>query len=844
MATVYLAEDVKHHRKIALKVLRPELSAALGPERFLREIKITAKLTHPHILPVHDSGQADGFLYYVMPYVEGESLRERLNSEKQLPLDDSLRIAREVADALSYAHSHDVVHRDIKPENILLESGHAVVADFGIARAITVAGGEKLTETGIAVGTPSYMSPEQASGEHQLGGRSDIYSLGCVLYEMLAGEPPYTGATPQAILARKSVEAVPSLRTVRETVPDVIEEAVLKALAKVPADRFSSAAQFVEALQVPSGEFTPAKTRPGVLRLAGKPRGRLVLLAATVAVVVGGALLIRTPATHTLDADLPRLVVLPARNLGGPEAAYFADGLSEELSARLTALSQLEVIGRMSAERYRDTDLTPEQIGAELNADYILGLRVHGGALASSGEVRVSAELVRSSTAAQLWAGSYTAAQMDGLLDLMSDVATNVAGELGLSLGDQEQQLLSARPTDNQEAYDYYLRGSAVLRRSFDPADLREAADLFSRAVALDGSFTLAWVGLGRAHTEIYRFRGDRRAERLEMAREALDSAMALDADLAELRLALGIYHYHGFLDYDRALEELAVAQRSAPNNHQVHGWAGAVYRRQGEFELAISSFERALELDPGSHIVAAELGVTLTGTGRFSEARSSSQLAISLYPQFTEAYRDLAVGHMLEGNLAEAAAILRRAVDRNTILEVVRYWYLVLLLDGDLQDAVAALQLTEQVADTGSYYLTRAFARRARGDAEGARVLFESAAASLIQRARVTQDDYFTYSNLGIAYAGAGHRELALQAGRRAVEILPLERDRWAGPDMLVALGNIYLLLGDVEGAAEQYQRVVTLPSLGAFYRAWLRHHPFYEPFRADPRFQRLLEE
>ena len=199
MATVYLAEDVKHHRRVAVKVLRAELAAALGPERFLREIEIGAQLHHPHILPLYDSGGAAGFLYYVMPYVEGESLRDRLAREKQLPLDDALQIAREVADALSYAHSHDVVHRDIKPENILLESGHAVVADFGIARAITAAGGEKLTETGLALGTPAYMSPEQAAGSKELDGRSDLYSLGCVLYEMLAGQPPFTGPTVQSL---------------------------------------------------------------------------------------------------------------------------------------------------------------------------------------------------------------------------------------------------------------------------------------------------------------------------------------------------------------------------------------------------------------------------------------------------------------------------------------------------------------------------------------------------------------------------------------------------------------------------------------------------------------------
>src|SRR5205809_203083 len=248
MATVYLARDLRHGRPVAIKVLRPEIAAALGPERFLREIEMAARLTHPHILPLHDSGQAGGALYYVMPYIEGESLRDRLEREGPLPLEDALRITREVASALSYAHSHDVVHRDIKPENILLSGGEAVVADFGIARAITAAAAGTLTESGIAIGTPGYMSPEQATESERLDGRSDIYSLGCMLYEMLAGEPPYTGPSAQVVIAKRFTDPVPSVWRLREGVPAAIDAAVSRALAKAAADRFATAALFAEAL--------------------------------------------------------------------------------------------------------------------------------------------------------------------------------------------------------------------------------------------------------------------------------------------------------------------------------------------------------------------------------------------------------------------------------------------------------------------------------------------------------------------------------------------------------------------------------------------------------------------
>ncbi len=284
MATVYLAEDLKHERLVALKVLRPELAAAIGNQRFLREIKITAKLHHPHILELYDSGDADGFLYYVMPYVEGESLRDRLDREKQLPLDDAMSIAREVADALSYAHSHGVIHRDIKPENILLQSGHAVVADFGIARAVSAAGGEHLTETGMSIGTPVYMSPEQAAGETDLDGRSDLYSLGCVLYEMLAGQPPFTGATVESVIHQHVSAEPPNITSIRPAVPAGIAGILQRALAKTPADRFSPAAQFAEALQAQSGTSGFVTAPP-----PGRMRRWNVAIAGAAIIVLGAA---------------------------------------------------------------------------------------------------------------------------------------------------------------------------------------------------------------------------------------------------------------------------------------------------------------------------------------------------------------------------------------------------------------------------------------------------------------------------------------------------------------------------------------------------------------------------
>src|SRR5437867_10464320 len=345
MATVYLAEDLRHHRKVAVKVLRPELAATLGPQRFLQEIETAAQFQHPHILPVHDSGDAQGFLYYVMPYVEGESLRDRLIREKQLPLDNAVQIAAEVADALSYAHRHDVVHRDIKPENILLEAGHAVVSDFGIARAITAAAGGNLTETGIALGTPGYMSPEQGAASARVDERGDIYGVGCVLDERLAGEPPFTGPSAESIVRQHLAAAPPRVSAMRAAVPPAIEEAIVRALAKTPADRFATAADFVEALAAPAQR----------VRDTGRRTSRLAAgagLAATLLAAAAGLFVLSRP--HGTPALAGRtgqsIAVLPFVNgSGAPQGGYLSDGISEELINALSKLPQLQVVARPSS---------------------------------------------------------------------------------------------------------------------------------------------------------------------------------------------------------------------------------------------------------------------------------------------------------------------------------------------------------------------------------------------------------------------------------------------------------------------------------------------------------------
>jgi serine/threonine-protein kinase len=443
MATVFLAEDLKHHRAVAIKVLHQELSAALGSDRFLREIEIAARLQHPHILPLYDSGSAEGLLYYVMPYVEGESLRDRLNREKQLPLDDAVRIATEVAGALAYAHSRGIVHRDVKPENIMLSAGTAVVADFGIARAVTAAGaGRQLTQTGTIIGTPAYMSPEQATGGGAgVDGRSDQYSLACVVYEMLVGEPPFTGPTAQAVIARHSLDMVSPPSIVRATIPDAVEAAVLRALAKVPADRYATTTLFAEGLNVPSAA-TGAVRRATLGRGMARPRpwlGRLLLPLGAVVVIAAGYLIVRARrpggegAAQAGGLDPRHVAVLYfADESKQHDLGYLADGLTESLIDGLSAVPTLDLVTRNGVAAYRNTTLARDSIARALS----VGSLVEGSVEPLGTRLRVTVRLVDGASGADLQRATFEQPTAS-LLTVRDSLAEVVARFLRRRLGEE-----------------------------------------------------------------------------------------------------------------------------------------------------------------------------------------------------------------------------------------------------------------------------------------------------------------------------------------------------------------------------------------------------------------------
>jgi serine/threonine-protein kinase len=492
MAFVFLAQDLKHRRPVAIKVLRPDLAAALGAERFLREIEIAARLTHPHILPLHDSGAAGGFLYYVMPYLEGESLRDRLNRETPLPLDDALRITREIADALSYAHRHGVVHRDIKPENILFEAGHAVVSDFGIARAVSAAGGDKLTETGIAVGTPAYMSPEQAAGTAPLDGRSDLYSLACVAYEMLAGQPPFTGPSARVILARHVLDPVPPLRTARSTVSGAIEQAITRALGKLPQDRFVTAAQFAEALAGAAG----AAPRPRVERAVWPPRAR------TAARIVVGVVLVLgltwAIATRFSGPAVPvsstRVAVLPFSVLGSPSVGYLAEGLVDLLSRNLDGAENLRTIDAatvVTAARDGDPGAPDAERARAIARRVGAGLYVLGSVNAVGGRLRIYAQLYDQPGGTEAAVQAAVEGDTAQLFELVDRLSADLL--VGRQRGPAFRLTQTAAATTSSLAA---LKAYLGAERDLRAGKVDSAIAGFQRAIAEDSAFALAYYRL------------------------------------------------------------------------------------------------------------------------------------------------------------------------------------------------------------------------------------------------------------------------------------------------------------------------------------------------------------
>jgi eukaryotic-like serine/threonine-protein kinase len=617
MATVHLAEERKHKRKVAIKILKQEFGASVGAERFLREIGIAARLSHPHIVPLIDSGESEGSLYYVSPYIAGGSLRDRLNREKILPIDDALRIVNEIGTALDYAHRNGFVHRDVKPENILFADDHALLADFGIAHIASTSADEPLTLSGFALGTPEYMSPEQASGETEIGVPGDVYGLACVFYEMLAGQPPLKGATPRATMAKQVTEKPRPVRTLRPDAPTGFERVLERALAKNPARRFSSITQFCEAL-------THARSEPN----------------------------------RPFTATTRTIAVLPFVNSSpDPDNEYLSDGITDELINALAKVDGLRVASRTSVFALKGKAQDVRAIGALLEASEVLE-----GSVRRSGEnLRITVQLTSTDDGRLMWSERYDRRLID-VFAIQDEIARTIVTTLRSTSFAEIAPTPTNRHTENVLAYGLYLRGRYAWNKRTSEG-VFEGIKYFEQAIALDPTYALAYTGLADSYSLHIDYRNVPVHEGHQKAKLYARKAIELDDTLAEAHASLAWSSFIYDWDWDGAVKEFRRAIELDPRYAPAHQWYAFMLASQGNFDEALLEGHTAQENDPSSVSVRRSLGYAYFYARKYDQAHYHLDRAIAMNPTAEESFRIQGLILTFQKQFPAAERVLREAL-------------------------------------------------------------------------------------------------------------------------------------------------------------------------------------
>jgi serine/threonine-protein kinase len=724
-------------------------------------------------------------------------------------------------------------------------------------------GSPRLTETGVAVGTPVYMSPEQSAGDELLDGRSDQYSLAAVLYQSLTGVPPFTGPNARAIFAQKLTDVPPSIRERRPDVPAALDRVVLRALERSRESRYPTIDAFAAALEQASTAPAPAESRgPASVKVppaaAGKASSRRGWRGAAIIVgmllLAGAGLLaarrLLAPSTTAKPAGPRVIAVLPFKNLGAPADQYFADGLTEEITSRLAGLSGLRVISRTSADQYRHSTQSVRTIGADLGADYVLEGSVRWAKDSSGpGRLRVTPQLIAVGEDSHLWAGTYEA-ELGEVFQLQSAIAEQVTTALDVALRAPERAALAAAGTRNADAYDFYLRGMDYLGRTNQVADLMNAARLFEQAVQADPGFAQAYARLSRVHAQIYWHHYDRTAGRLALARQAADSASRLAPDLPETHAALGFYHYWGELNYDAALREFELARRQQPSNSELLQAIGYVERRRGRWEESLARLVEALRYDPRSGVRNFDAGDNYLTLHTYPEAEHYLERARTLSPDWNNPYIYKAALYLSwRGDLDAARKVLRQGLERIEagrfapgLLTGDRISASLVTADTSFHPMLDGLTLAAYAGDSARYHLLKAEAAWFRNDVRAERASADSARLLLEPRRRARPDDEKMLAILALAYSRMGRHQEAIRLGERAAALLPVERDAVSGPFLLSNLAIIYMGAGRPDRAIAILERLLTVP--GWITPAELRADPIWVPLRGHPRFQAISAE
>jgi serine/threonine protein kinase/tetratricopeptide (TPR) repeat protein len=849
MGVVYLAHDTKLDRSVAIKSMPAELASdPIVRARFQREAKLLASLSHPNIAVIHDIiEQGEGAGYLVLEYVPGETLAGRIAREP-LELAEALSIGRQVAEAVSTAHESGVVHRDLKPGNIkITPDGRVKVLDFGLAKASVSKGknGETTTtQPGRVIGTPAYMSPEQARGK-ATDHRTDIWSFGCIMYQMLTGHLPFEGETATDTLAR-IIERKPDWELLPESTPANIQVLLRCCLEKDPRRRLrdigDAGIEISETLNLPA--TGPAVTIPA------KSRRMTMIIGAVIIIVVStiAVWFISSKQTQPASKEI-RLVVLPFENLGSIEDEYFAAGITDAITARLAGIHGLGVISRQSAIQYKKREEDTRQIAKELGVDYILEGTVQRERPSDpTSRVRIIPQLIKASDDTHMWAQIYDN-DMSEVFAVQSDLAERVAQALDITLLEPERRALKSRPTENIEAYEYYLRGNEYFYRSELENDWRIAIRMYEEAVELDPTLALAYAQLSMAHSRMYRHLFDGSEERLALAKQAVDKAFQLNPNLPEAHLALGFYHYWGHLDYDDALEQFAIARKSQPNNSLLLSGVGWVQRRQGKFEQALANLERACELDPLSNLLSFTVGQTFLLLRKYPDAERYYERAISLAPDLSARYVNKAWLYVRwKGNTEKARAVLEGALQNIKSVEcpdIVNSLVNIDVYDGNYQEALDRLSLKSEDIDNNFSFIPRALRCAIiyvyMNKNELAKKYYDEARSMLEAKIQQHPQDARFHGSLGVAYAGLGRKEDAIREGKLAVEMLPVSKEAMTGPHRVEDLARIYVMVGEFDAAIDQLEFLLSVP--GQMSISLLRLDPAWNSLRDHPRFKKLLE-